>query len=153
MTPPIRELKQSAGFTGGALGKAVYRTWRKAARRELEAREIISTSDPGRAQWAELAAWALTRVPLSQRSALFGGTSAEAVEFTAAVNGLLQDVLKKLNHSRSGQVNLDPPQPPVVPVQGLSPFPFVSSNRILITDAYRLAVPGRTQTCCPDLVP
>jgi hypothetical protein len=114
--PPIRQLKLSAGFTVGQ--EPIYRSWRKAVWRELEGRNIVSTANPGAVAWAELTRWALTRVPLSQRAASFGGASPAAEEFTHAVNWLLRDVLKKLNHSRRGQVNLDPPPPPAIPVQG-----------------------------------
>ena len=76
----------------------------------MERREIFSSSNPGRAQWAELTRWSLTRVPLSDRAMLYKWTSAEAVEFTATVDGLPADVLKKLNPSHQGQVSLDPPQ-------------------------------------------
>jgi len=73
---------------------------------------ILSTSNPGKQQWAALARWSLTRVPLSDRATLYKGTSTEAARFTNAVDGLLDDVLKKLNHSRRGEVNLDPPPAP-----------------------------------------
>jgi len=81
----------------------------------MERRGIFSTSNPGRAQWAELVRWSLTRVPLSEHAGLYKGTSSEAVEFTTAVDGLISDVLKKLNHSRRGEVNLDPPLAPPAP--------------------------------------
>ena len=110
--PPIREQKLAAGFTTDEEGSGVYLSWRKAVRREMERREILSASNPGRQQWAALARWSLTRVPLSDRATLYKGTSTEAVKFTAAVDGLLDDVLKKLNHSRRGEVNLDPPPVP-----------------------------------------
>jgi len=110
--PPIRDQKLAAGFTTDEEGQAVYLSWRKAVKREMERREILSVSNPGRQQWAALARWSLTRVPLSDRATLYKGTSTEAVKFTAAVDGLLDDVLKKLNHSRRGEVNLDPPPAP-----------------------------------------
>ena len=119
--PPIRELKVSAGFPDDDDGE-VYRSWRKAARREMERQEIFSSSNPGRAQWAELTRWSLTWVPLSDRATLYKGTSAEAVEFTAAVDGLLADVLKKLNHSRRGEVSLDPPPAPPAAQESTLPF-------------------------------
>ena len=78
----------------------VYLSWRKAVKRQMERREILSTSNPGRQQWAALARWSLMRVPLSDRATLYKRTSTEAVRFTAAVDGLLDDVLTKLNHSR-----------------------------------------------------
>jgi len=97
----------------------------------MERREILSNSNPGRAQWAELTRWALTRVPLSDRAALYKGTSEAAVKFTTAVDGLIGDVLKKLNHSRRGEVNLDPPPAEVVPQEGSSPFSFIWSATAL----------------------
>ena len=88
----------------------------------MERREIFSSSNPGRAQWAELTRWSLTRVPLSDRATLYKGTSADAVEFTATVDGLLADVLKKLNHSRRGEVSLDPPPAPPAAQESTLPF-------------------------------
>ena len=97
----------TAGFLDDDDGK-VYHSWRKVARQEMEHREIFSSSNPGRAQWVKLTRWSLTRVPLSDQATLYKGTSAKAVEFTIAVDGLLADVLKKLNHSRQGERSLDP---------------------------------------------
>jgi hypothetical protein len=116
--PPIRDLKLAAGFTPE--NGDIYRSWRKEVWHQLEVRKILATSNPGAVAWAELTGWALTRVPLSERAAIHGGTSTEAVEFTVAVRGLLKDVLKKLNHSRLNKVNLDPPSAPTTPVQGSS---------------------------------
>ena len=48
-------------------------------------------------------------MPLSDQAMLYKGTTTEAVKFTAAVDDLLADVLKKLNHSHQEEVNLDPP--------------------------------------------
>ena len=113
--PPIRDQKLAAGFTADEEGSAVYLSWRKAVKRQMERREIHSTSNPGKQQWVALTRWSLTRVPLSDQATLYKGTSTEAVKFTAAVDDLLADVLKKLNHSRQGEVNLDPPSVPTAP--------------------------------------
>ena len=113
--PPIQDQKLAAGFMTDEEGSAVYLSWRKAVKRQMERREIHSTSNPGKQQWVVLTRWSLTRVPLSDQATLYKGTSTEAVKFTAAVDDLLADVLKKLNHSRRGEVNLDPPPVPTAP--------------------------------------
>ena len=107
--PPIRDQKLAAGFTADEEGSAVYLSWRKAVKRQMERREIHSTSNPEKQQWVALTRWSLTRVPLSDQATLNKGTLTEEVKFTAAVDDLLADVLKKVNHSRRGEVNLDPP--------------------------------------------
>ena len=88
----------------------------------MQRRGIFSRSNPGRGQWAELTRWSLMQVALSDRATLYKGTSAEAVEFTAAVDGLLADVLKKLNHSRRGEVTLDLPLAPPAAQESTLPF-------------------------------
>jgi hypothetical protein len=86
-------------------------TWRDAVKQEMRSRGIRGRTDPGRAQWAELTRWAITKRPLSAKGVLYGKASPAGREFTQAVDGLLQDVAKKLSHTRSRQVDLDPPQP------------------------------------------
>jgi hypothetical protein len=121
----IQACKLAAGFTGDEPGKRIYSSWRTAVWGELETRGITSSSDPGVSHWNALTRWALTRVPLSSRASLHRGTSAAAVKFTEAVDRLLRDVLKKLQHSRQGRVRLTPPAP-VALEQGLSKPCFVS---------------------------
>jgi hypothetical protein len=67
-------------------------------------------------------------MPMSERAELYGGTSPGEVEFTEAVDGLVRDVLKKLNHVRNGEVNLDPPPRKK---QGSSPFALIRSGGVL----------------------
>ena len=112
---PIRDQKLAAGFTADKEGSAVYLSWRKAVKWQMERREIYSTSNPREQQWVALTRWSLTRLPLSDQATLYKGTSTEAVKFTAAVDDLLANVLKKLNHSRRGEVNPDPPPVPAAP--------------------------------------
>ena len=72
--PPIRDQKLAAGFTTDEEGQAVYLSWHKAVKREMEGQEILSVSNPGRQQWATLARWFLMRVPLSNQATLYKGT-------------------------------------------------------------------------------
>ena len=83
----------------------------------MERRGILLSSNPGRAHWAVLTKWSLTRVPLSEQAGLYKGTSSEAVKFTTTVDGLISDVLEKLNHSRQGEINLDTPPSTAVPTR------------------------------------
>ena len=123
--PKINELKASAGFPADSAGERLYRTWREATKDEMKSRRILSSTDPGRAQWAELTRWVLTKVPFSERAMLHGETSAAGREFTQAVHGLLCDVVKKLNHTRRRQVDLNPPPQPDSPMQGSFSFPSI----------------------------
>jgi hypothetical protein len=116
--PLISQLKVSAGFRTNAEGRRLYKTWRDAVKQEMSSRGILGKTDPGRAPWAELTRWALTKNPLSQKAVHYGKSSAAGREFTQAVDGLLMDVSKKLSFTRSQRVNLEPPQPPVQPTQG-----------------------------------
>ena len=104
--PPIRDKKLAARFTADEEGSAVYLSWRKVVKWQMERREIHLTSNPGKQQWVALTRWSLLRVPLSDQATLYKGTSTEAVKFTAAVDDLLADLLKKLNHSPPSAKNL-----------------------------------------------
>ena len=54
-------------------------------------------------------------MPLSDQATLDKGTSTEAVKFTATVDDVLADVLKKLNHFCRREVNPDPLPVPTAP--------------------------------------
>ena len=88
--------------------------------RELEGCSIRRLSNPGVQEWGALTQWVVTQFPLASRAMLYNGTSTEAVSFIATIDALLADVLKKINFSHQGRVNLDPPPPPNAPQQSKS---------------------------------
>ena len=107
--PPIWDQKLLARFTAKDERLAVYLSWRKAVKWQMEGQDIHLTTNPRKQQWVTLTRWSLTRVPLSDQATLYEGNLTEEVKFTAAVDELLADVLKKLNYSHRGEVDLDPP--------------------------------------------
>ena len=112
---PIQDQKLATGFPADEERSARYFSWRKVVKRQMERREIHSTSNPGKQQWVALTRWSLTWVLLSDQATLYRGTSTEQVKFTATVDDLLADVLKKHNHKRQGEVNLHSPPVPTAP--------------------------------------
>jgi len=118
MPPSINQFKKDAGFKDGAPDRRLYLTWRDYTKQEMRSRGILGKTDPGRAAWADLTRWTLTKMPFSEKAALHGAASAAGMKFTQAVDGLLVDVCKKLSYTRSKQVNLEPPPQPEPPTLG-----------------------------------
>lgn len=87
----------------------VYVSWQKAVKRQMAGQDIHLTTNPRKQQWVTLTRWSLMRVPLSNQATLYEGNLKVVVKFTADVDELLADMLKKLNYLYRGEVDLDPP--------------------------------------------
>ena len=118
MPPRISQFKQDASLEDNGSGRHLYLTCHDYTKQEIRSCGILGKTDPGRAAWADLTRWTLTKMPFSEKAALHGAASAAGMKFTQAVDGLLVDVCKKLSYTRSKQVNLEPPPQPEPPTLG-----------------------------------